>query len=64
MIKKTANNKNNILWEKISNKAVKKRKLDLKKLDRLNFREEYTIEQGIKETYFWFKKKQESKRTI
>tara|TARA_A100001035_G_C27786978_1_gene504938 strand:- start:176 stop:1111 length:936 start_codon:yes stop_codon:yes gene_type:complete len=64
LIKKTANNKNNILWEKISNKAVKKRKLDLKKLDRLNFREEYTIEQGIKETYFWFKKKQESKRTI
>ncbi len=64
LIMKISNNNNDILWEKISTKAVKKRQLDLKKLSKLNFKEEYTIEKGIEETYFWFEKYQKNKTTI
>lgn len=58
LIMKIVDNENDIIWEKIPNKAVRKRRLDLKKIEKLNFKEEYTIEKGIKKTYFWFKKNQ------
>ena len=56
---KISNNKNTIIWEKLQNKAVKKRQLDLSILNKLNFKEKYSIELGLKETFDWFKKQKE-----
>ena len=59
LIKKISNNKNEVLWKKIENKAVKKRQIDLSKINKLNFKENYTLEEGLIETYNWFKKTKE-----
>ena len=62
IIMKISNNKNTIVWEKLQNKAVKKRQLDLSILNKLNFKEKYSIELGLKETFDWFKKQKEKNK--
>ena len=44
-----------IIWQKKPFKGVNKRSLNLKLLDKLNIKEKYTLEEGLKETIDWFK---------
>lgn len=44
-----------IIWQKKPFKGVNKRSLNLKLLDKLNIKEKYSLEEGLKETIDWFK---------
>ena len=58
LIKKVSNNENDISWGKIDSKAVRKRQLDLSRINSLKFKEKFTIEEGLRETYNWFANEQ------
>lgn len=57
LIMKISNNKNDIIWERIDNQAVRKRQLDLTRINSLKFEEKYSLEEGLRETYNWFVEK-------
>jgi GDP-L-fucose synthase len=56
IINKLINNKRNICWKKTANSGDKIRLMDVKKLQSLGFKFNYSLEEGLKETIAWYKK--------